>query len=208
MQPSHRKTRQKTPQAVAQGRHGIIVPERPPTAELPAVPQTRVVAFHSGPRCLSGRWGALDSAPGAAAAPATAAAAGEARDDDVEEGDDAADDGVEDVADAGDDGCEAVSDGAEDGLDLGRKEGSWSYIREQKDKKTASQPANRQPLVTRSHGSPISHTLTSPHEPMPCRDPRGTNPRTQHTAHTTHHVARDMDMQRWIVMMHDGWIAA
>ena len=53
-----------------------------------------------------------------AAAPAAAPAARQARDDDVEEGDDGVDDGCAGGADGVHDGHEAVADGAEDGLDL------------------------------------------------------------------------------------------
>lgn len=45
-------------------------------------------------------------------------AAGQTRDDDVEEADDGADDGLQDGADAVDDGHQAGADGAEDGFDL------------------------------------------------------------------------------------------
>ncbi len=55
------------------------------------------------------------SHPGATLA---GAAAGEAGDDDVEDGDDAVDDGVEDAADGVDNGHEAVADGLEEGFHL------------------------------------------------------------------------------------------
>lgn len=48
----------------------------------------------------------------------SALAAGEAGDDDVEDGDDAGDDGLQHGADAVDDGHEAGADGLEDGFDL------------------------------------------------------------------------------------------
>ena len=63
------------------------------------------------------RQGRLDRAP-AASRTAPATAAGQARDDDVEQGDDAGDDGLQDGADAVDDGHQAGADGLEDGLDL------------------------------------------------------------------------------------------
>lgn len=49
---------------------------------------------------------------------AATTAAGEARDDDVEEGDDAVNDGGQDSADAVDDGHEDIADRAEDGFEL------------------------------------------------------------------------------------------
>lgn len=51
-------------------------------------------------------------------AASTSATAGEAGDDDVEDGDDAVDDGVEDGANSVDDGHEAGADGSEDALNL------------------------------------------------------------------------------------------
>lgn len=48
----------------------------------------------------------------------TAAATGEARNDDVEDGDDAVDDGGEDLTDAVNNSHEASADGLEDGFDL------------------------------------------------------------------------------------------
>lgn len=51
-------------------------------------------------------------------APPTAAATGEAGNDDVEDGHNAVDDGLEDRADSVDDGHEASADGLEDSLDL------------------------------------------------------------------------------------------
>jgi hypothetical protein len=55
-------------------------------------------------------------------ATAATAAAGEAGDDDVEDGDDAVDDGGQHGPDAVDDGHQAVADGAEDGFELEFKE--------------------------------------------------------------------------------------
>lgn len=52
------------------------------------------------------------------ATPRAAAAAGEARDDDVEEGDNGVDDGLEAGGNGVDNGHDAVADCAEDGLDL------------------------------------------------------------------------------------------
>lgn len=51
--------------------------------------------------------------------PASTPTASQARDDDIEDSDDAADDGVEDGADGVDDGHQAGSDCLEDGFDLG-----------------------------------------------------------------------------------------
>jgi hypothetical protein len=51
-------------------------------------------------------------------ATAATAAAGEARDDDVEDANNAVDDSGQHGADAVDDGHQAVADGAEDGLEL------------------------------------------------------------------------------------------
>lgn len=50
---------------------------------------------------------------------ATAASAGEARNDDIEETDDGTDDGLEDGSDTVNDGHETCSDGLEDALNLG-----------------------------------------------------------------------------------------
>ena len=66
---------------------------------------------------MSTKGGELDSAPTTSPTP-TAASAGEARDDDVEEGDDAGDNGLEDGTDAVHNGHEAGADGLQDGLDL------------------------------------------------------------------------------------------
>lgn len=61
--------------------------------------------------------------------PAPAPAAGETRDYDVEDGDDAIDDGFEDGADSVDDGHEAGADGLEDGFDLLGVEGLvWGFF--------------------------------------------------------------------------------
>lgn len=83
---------------------------------------SKLPASRARPHVAGGR--RLDCARcGAGAAhtmsPASAAAsAGQAADDDVEEGDDAADDGLEDGADAVDDGHEDGADRSEDGFDL------------------------------------------------------------------------------------------
>lgn len=58
----------------------------------------------------------------AASSSPAGAVAGEAADDDVEDGHDAVEDGFEDVADAVDDGHDAGADGLEDRLDLLRGE--------------------------------------------------------------------------------------
>lgn len=58
----------------------------------------------------------LDSASPMPTSPTTTA--GQAGDDDIEEGYNAGDDGLEDRADAVNDGHEASPDGAENGLDL------------------------------------------------------------------------------------------
>jgi hypothetical protein len=50
--------------------------------------------------------------------PASAAAAGQARDDDVEQGDDGVDDGLQSGGNGVNNGHDAVADRAEDGLDL------------------------------------------------------------------------------------------
>lgn len=64
----------------------------------------------------------LDMTDPAASSSSASAVAGEAADDDVEDGHDAVEDGFEDVADAINDGHDAGADGLEDGLDLvGRK---------------------------------------------------------------------------------------
>lgn len=55
-------------------------------------------------------------------APTSSTAAGEARDDDVEDGNNSVDNGLEDGSDSVDDGHEGSTDGAEDGRDLK----SWS----------------------------------------------------------------------------------
>ena len=58
-------------------------------------------------------------AGGVHSAPATTGAvAGEAADDDVEDGDDAVDNGLEDAGNAVDDGHDGSADGLEDRLDL------------------------------------------------------------------------------------------
>jgi hypothetical protein len=51
-------------------------------------------------------------------APASSAAAGQARDDDAEEGDDGVDDGLQSGGNGVNNGHDAVADRAEDGLDL------------------------------------------------------------------------------------------
>ena len=51
-----------------------------------------------------------------------AAAAGEARDDDVEDGDNGSNNGLQDGPDAVDDGHEACADGLEDGFNLRHEE--------------------------------------------------------------------------------------
>ena len=64
---------------------------------------------------------------GSVAAAATATA-GDAGDDDVEDGDDAVDDGGQHGPDAVNDGHQAVADGAEDGFELEFKDVSgWDF---------------------------------------------------------------------------------
>lgn len=60
--------------------------------------------------------------------PLAGAAAGQAGDDDVKDGDDAVDDGVQDGADGVDDGHQALADGAEELFDLGVVSGWWDNV--------------------------------------------------------------------------------
>ncbi|KAL8810363.1 MAG: hypothetical protein Q9223_002496 [Gallowayella weberi] len=77
----------------------------------------------AGPSKVIHRRGRLDVAdPTSSPSPSSAATTGEARDDDVEEGDNAVDDGFQNVADSVDDSHDAGADGLEDRFDLYNKE--------------------------------------------------------------------------------------